>query len=113
MLWDFWCSDCTGIIFISHGYPSWRIARRGADGGIFCGARAADIFVYIAGVIETFGGGLLLIGLFTRPRRCCWQSRCAWRSGRYKAGMAIWRERLSISVTLDCRVFALATIGAE
>ena len=54
-----------GIIFMSHGYPKlfsdpahWvqTFVKMGFPG----------YFAYIAGVLELFGGGVLVLGLFTR-----------------------------------------------
>jgi putative oxidoreductase len=54
-----------GIIFISHGYP--KLAHMGGGmQGFFVQHGLPGYFVYVAGIIETFGGGLLVIGLFTR-----------------------------------------------
>jgi len=54
-----------GIIFIYHGYPKLFTHTREAMQA-FPRMGFPSYFVYIAGVIEFFGGCLLLIGLFTR-----------------------------------------------
>jgi putative oxidoreductase len=54
-----------GIIFFSHGYP--KLAHSGAGmQGFFVQHGLPGYFVYIAGVLEVFGGVLLVLGLFTR-----------------------------------------------
>jgi len=54
-----------GVIFISHGYPKLFVSTRGAMQG-FEHMGFPAYFVYIAGVIEFFGGVTLILGLFTR-----------------------------------------------
>ena len=55
-----------GIVFLFHGYP--KLAHsHGNMQGLFIEHGMPGYFVYVAAIIETFGGGLLLLGLFTRP----------------------------------------------
>jgi putative oxidoreductase len=55
-----------GIIFLYHGYP--KLAHsHGNLQGVFVEHGMPGYFVYVAGILETFGGGLFLLGLFTRP----------------------------------------------
>ena len=54
------------LIFIYHGYP--KLVR--VDAGMrefFIQHGFPGYFVGLAGILECIGGGLLLIGLFTRP----------------------------------------------
>lgn len=103
-----------GIIFIFHGYP--KLAHlRGANQmqGFFVEHGLPGYFVYIAGVIETFGGSLLLIGLFTRAAALLLAMEMC---------VAIWKVHLAhgylavndyqFPLTLAAACFALATIGA-
>ena len=54
-----------GIIFLYHGYP--KLAHPNAQVyAAFVEHGLPRYFVQVAGILETFGGGLLLIGLFTR-----------------------------------------------
>jgi len=54
-----------GVIFVYHGYPKlFTHTRQAMDGFVHMGF--PPYFVYIAGVIEFFGGCLLVAGLFTR-----------------------------------------------
>jgi putative oxidoreductase len=54
-----------GIIFISHGYP--KLAGQGAAmQPFFIQHGLPGNLVYVAGVLEFFGGGLLILGLFTQ-----------------------------------------------
>src|ERR1700720_4440880 len=54
-----------GIIFVSHGYPKlFTHLDQTTEGFVKMGFPA--YFAYIAGVLEFFGGILLILGLFTR-----------------------------------------------
>src|ERR1700735_1077049 len=54
-----------GVIFISHGYPKlFTELHHTAEAFSHMGIPA--YFAYIAGVLEFFGGILLMLGLFTR-----------------------------------------------
>jgi len=54
-----------GIIFIFHGYP--KLLHQGAGmQGFFVQHGLPGYFVYVAGILEAFGGGLLILGLFAR-----------------------------------------------
>jgi putative oxidoreductase len=55
-----------GIVFLYHGYP--KLAHPTAQmHGAFVEHGLPSYFVQVAGIIETFGGGLLIAGLFARP----------------------------------------------
>jgi len=54
-----------GIIFIFHGYPKLFTHTREIM-GFFEKMGFPGYFVYIAGVLEMFGGIVLILGLFTR-----------------------------------------------
>jgi len=55
-----------GIIFLYHGYP--KLAHPTVQmHGMFVEHGLPSYFVQVAGIIETFGGGLLIVGLFARP----------------------------------------------
>jgi len=55
-----------GLIFLTHGYP--KLTRNAAAlQAIFVQHGLPAQLVYVAGVLETFGGALLVAGLFTRP----------------------------------------------
>jgi|SRR5271167_3260537 putative oxidoreductase len=54
------------IIFVYHGYP--KLVHPTAEmHDFFVAHDLPGYFVSVAGVLETFGGFLLLLGLFTRP----------------------------------------------
>jgi len=55
-----------GIIFLYHGYP--KLAHPTPQmHGMFVEHGLPSYFVQVAGIIEAFGGGLLILGLFARP----------------------------------------------
>jgi putative oxidoreductase len=103
-----------GIIFIAHGYPKLAHLRGEAQmQGFFVEHGLPGYFVYIAGVIETFGGGLLILGLFTRAAALLLA---------IEMGVAIWKvhsvhgylavNEYQFPLTLATACFAAATIGA-
>jgi len=54
------------LIFFTHGYP--KLTRSAASmQAMFVQHGLPAQLVYVAGVLETFGGVLLILGLFTRP----------------------------------------------
>lgn len=53
-----------GLTFIFHGYPKLSDPARALKA--FPGFGFPSYFAYISGIIEFFGGGLLIAGLFTR-----------------------------------------------
>ncbi len=54
-----------GVIFIFHGYPK-LFTHTHEMMGFFEKVGFPGYFVYIAGVLESFGGIVLILGLFTR-----------------------------------------------
>ena len=56
------------IVFLSHGYPKLAHLRGNAQmQSFFVEHGLPAFFLYVAGVLEVFGGALILLGLFTRP----------------------------------------------
>jgi putative oxidoreductase len=101
-----------GIIFLTHGYP--KLAKAGAGmQSFFVQHGLPGYFVYVAGIIETFGGLLLLLGLFTRVAALLLA---------LEMGVAIWKVHLSAGylvvhnyefpLTLAMACFTLTTLGA-
>ena len=101
-----------GAIFIYHGYP--KLEHPAATVHGFETMGFPGYFAYIAGIIELFGGGLLVLGLFTRI------------AGLFIAGemaVALWRvhhlfenpmavKNYELPLVLAAAAFALATTGA-
>jgi putative oxidoreductase len=102
-----------GIIFISHGYPKLFGHTRDMM-PFFERVGLPAYFVYIAGVLEFFGGITLILGLFTRITGLLLALEMA---------IAVWRVHLpqgpvtqvknyEFPLVLATAAFALATVGA-
>jgi putative oxidoreductase len=101
-----------GVIFITHGYPK-LVKSSTYMQHIFVQHGLPAQFVYVAGVLEAFGGGLLILGLFTRPAALLLV---------IEMGVAIWKVHSSggilavhlyeFPLALAAACFALATVGA-
>jgi putative oxidoreductase len=103
-----------GIIFIAHGYPKLANLRGGSQmQSFFVEHGLPGYFVYVAGVIETFGGGLLLLGLFTRAAALLLTiEMCVaiWKVHSGHGYLAVHDYEFPLTLAASC--FALATVGA-
>ena len=103
-----------GIIFLSHGYPKLAHLRGGTQmQGFFVEHGLPGYFAYLAGVIETFGGGLLLLGLFTRAAALLLGiEMCVaiWKVHSGHGYLAVHDYEFPLALAAAC--FALATVGA-
>jgi len=101
-----------GLIFFTHGYP--KLAHAGAGmQSFFVEHGLPGYFVYIAGVLEVFGGMLLVLGLFTRGAALLLA---------LEMGVAIWKvhstggylavHNYEFPLAVLAASFALATVGA-
>jgi putative oxidoreductase len=100
-----------GIIFISHGYP--KLAHAGAMHGMFTQHGLPGYFETIAGVLELFGGALLILGLFTRAAALLLTLEMAvaiWKVHSSGGIMAVHNYEFPLALLVGC--FALATVGA-
>ena len=101
-----------GLIFLSHGYPKLMKPNLEMQHAFVQHGLPAQ-FVYVAGVIETFGGLLLMLGLFTRPAALLLA---------IEMGVAIWKMHSSggilavhlyeFPLAVGAGSAALATVGA-
>jgi putative oxidoreductase len=102
-----------GIIFVSHGYPK-LFGHTQQWIGNFQHMGFPAYFAYISGILEFFGGLLLIAGLFTQVAALLIAAEMA---------IAIWRVHLpqgsvlavhnyEFPLALAVGAFALATIGA-
>jgi putative oxidoreductase len=102
-----------GVIFIYHGYPKLFGHSRDAMQA-FVNVGFPGYFVYIAGIIEFFGGCMLIVGLFTRLAGLLLAGEMAvalWKVHNiFSNPMAVVRYELPL--TLAVATFALATVGA-
>lgn len=100
-----------GVIFFTHGYP--KLIHGGSMQSFFVQHGLPGYFVYVAGVLEVFGGILLVLGLFTRATGLLLA---------IEMGVAIWKvhsgggylavHNYEFPLALLVASFALATIGA-
>jgi putative oxidoreductase len=102
-----------GVIFIYHGYPKlFGQTREAMQGFVHMGF--PGYFVYIAGVIEFFGGCLLIAGLFTRIAGLLLAGEMAvalWRVHRIILDpLAVHNYELPLMLAVGA--FALASLGA-
>jgi putative oxidoreductase len=101
-----------GVIFIYHGYPKLIHTREFMEQVIRIGL--PSFFAYIVGVLEFFGGALLIVGLFTRV---------AGLLLAFEMLIAIWKvqlpqggiytvEKYQFQLAVGVGAFALAAVGA-
>jgi len=101
-----------GVIFLSHGYP--KLVKSSADlQHMFMQHGLPAQFVYVAGVLETFGAGLLILGLFTRPAALLLSIEMGvaiWKMHSSGGILAVHLYEFPLALTAAC--FALAAVGA-
>ncbi len=101
-----------GLIFFSHGYP--KLAHQGGGmQGFFIQHGLPGYFVYIAGVLEVFGGLLLVLGLFTRGAALLLAIEMGvaiWKVHSSGGYLAVHNYEFPLAMLTGC--FALATVGA-
>jgi len=102
-----------GVIFVYHGYPKLFGHTRDAMQS-FAHMGLPGYFVYIAGVIEFFGGLMLIAGLFTRIAGLLLAGEMAvglWTVHNIISNpMAVGNYELPLVLAVS--TFALATVGA-
>jgi putative oxidoreductase len=101
-----------GIIFLYHGYPQ-LTHTHGNLQAVFVEHGLPPYFVYVSGILDTFGGGLLLLGLFTRPAALLLAiEMCVaiWKVHSLHGYLAVHDYEFPLALAGAC--FALATIGA-
>jgi putative oxidoreductase len=101
-----------GIIFLYHGYPQ-LTHTHGNLQGVFVEHGFPPYFVYVSGILETFGGGLLLLGLFTRLAALLLAiEMCVaiWKVHSLHGYLAVHDYEFPLALAGAC--FALATVGA-
>ena len=99
------------LIFFTHGYPKLAGA---SSGGVqfFIQHGMPGWFFYLAGVLEVFGGVLLLLGLFTRPAAVLLSIEMAvaiWKVHFAKGYLAVHEYEFPLALCVAC--LALASVG--
>jgi putative oxidoreductase len=101
-----------GASFIFHGYPKLTDPAHWLKA--FPGFGFPSYFAYISGILEVFGGGLLVIGLFTRGAGLLLAIEMGVVLGRTilpSAGIYAFRQ-YELPLLLGAGALALATTGA-
>lgn len=99
-----------GIIFISHGYP--KLMHPATMQGFYAQHGMPAYFVYVSGVLELFGGGLLILGLFARVSALLLTVEMVvmlWKVNGAGSYLAIRDYEFSLLLAVAC--FAIATVG--
>lgn len=101
-----------GVIFIHHGYPKLFVNTHHQMQD-FVHMGFPSYFVYIAGIVEFFGGLLLIAGLFTRIAGILLAGEmfiALWKvHGLFAAPLAV--DHYEFPLALCVGAFILATIG--
>jgi putative oxidoreductase len=100
-----------GIIFICHGYP--KLTHPNAMQGFFIQHGLPGYFVAVAGVLEVFGGALIILGFLTRIAALLLAMEMAvaiWKV--HSAGGYMVVHNYEFPLVLAAACFALATVGA-
>jgi putative oxidoreductase len=101
-----------GVIFLTHGYP--KLTRdTGALQGTFVQHGLPAQLVYVAGVLETFGGLLLIVGLFTRGAALLLGIEMGVAILKVHSGRGVMAvHEYEFPLALAAASVALATVGA-
>ena len=100
------------LIFFSHGYPKLAHSTAGMQ-AFFIQHGLPGYFVYISGVLEVFGGAVLILGLFTRGAALLLAIEMVvaiWKVHSAKGYLAVHEYEFPLALATGCLV--LATIGA-
>jgi putative oxidoreductase len=102
-----------GVVFIFHGYPK-LFTHTHEMMGFFEKMGFPGFFVYVAGVLEFFGGIVLILGLFTRIAAflLAGEMVVAVLKVHLPQGAITDVKNYEHPMTLAVACFALATIGA-
>jgi uncharacterized membrane protein YphA (DoxX/SURF4 family) len=100
------------MIFLTHGYP--KLTRSAAAlQSMFVQHGLPAKLVYVAGVLETFAGALLIVGLFARPAALLLAIEMSVAIVKVHSGHGIMAlHEYEFPLTLGTACLALATVGA-
>ena|SRR5215813_7963202 len=101
-----------GVIFVYHGYP--KLLRQGAGmQGFFAQHGLPGYFVYVSGILELFGGGMLILGLFARVAGLLLAVEMAVAIWKVHSGGGITAvHNYEFPLAMGVASFAIATVGA-
>jgi len=100
-----------GVIFITHGYP--KLIHGTGMQSFFVEHGLPGYFVFVAAVIELFGGALLVLGLFTRGAALLLTMEmlvAIWKVHFTHGIFGVHEYEFPLSMAAAC--FALAAVGA-
>jgi putative oxidoreductase len=100
------------LIFIYHGYPK-LVRADAAMREFFMQHGFPGYFVGLAGILECIGGGMLMIGLFTRPAALLLAAEMViaiWKVKMVHGVFAVNEYQFELALAAAC--VALATVGA-
>ncbi len=101
------------LVFFAHGYPKLAHANPAMQ-DMFVQHGLPAQFVYVAGVLETFGGLLLLLGLFTRAAALLLAiEMCVMIAKVHSVHGLMALHEYEFPLALAAACFALATTGAS
>ena len=101
-----------GLIFLFHGYPK-LTHTHGNLQSVFVEHGLPGYFVYVSGILETFGAALLLLGLFTRAAASLLAIEMCVAIWKVHSLHGIYGVRdYEFPLALAAACFALATVGA-
>jgi putative oxidoreductase len=101
-----------GLIFLTNGYPKLTRSSEALQ-ALFVHHGLPAKLVYVAGVLETFGGVLLIVGLFARPVAlllACEMGVAILKVHSVHGIMALHQYEFPLALATAC--LALATVGA-
>jgi len=101
-----------GIIFVAHGWPT-LVHRSSPVHTLYLEHGLPVFWVYVSGVLEVFGGGLLVAGLFTRGAALLLAIEMVltiWKVSTPHSYFAVNEYAYPMVVAAGC--FVLATTGA-
>lgn len=100
-----------GVIFLTHGYPKLTRSAAGMQSMFVQHGLPAQL-VYVAGVLETFGGVLLIAGLFARPAALLLAIEMGVAIVKVHSGRGIMAlHEYEFPLVLGTACLALATVG--
>jgi len=101
-----------GLIFLSHGYPKLTRPTSALQSAYLEHGLPAQA-VYVVGVLETFGGTLLIIGLFARPASLLLAVEMGVMIVKLHGTHGIMAlHEYEFPLTLGAACLAMATVGA-
>ncbi|MBI3669780.1 MAG: DoxX family protein [Acidobacteria bacterium] len=101
-----------GIIFLFHGYPK-LFGQTAGYQQYFSRVGIPPYFVYVVGILELFGGGLLVAGLFTRVLGLLYTVEMIVAIWKVHSAHGIYAVRdYEFPLAVGVAAFTLATVGA-